>query len=81
MLGTDAEDDGPGHGDQQYRFRGGGIASRPVVDIANESVIVQSSNQTITIEDIGTVFMRLNVRSWQEAFESAGTDTTGGEIQ
>lgn len=64
------------NGNQQYRFRGGGIASRPVIDIANESVIVQSSNQTITIEDIGAVFLHLNVRSWQETFDAATVDTT-----
>ena len=48
---------------------GDGIASRPVVDIVNEDVIVQSSDATITIQAIGQTFFHLNVRSWQETYE------------
>ncbi len=51
---------------------GEGIASRPVVDIINESVIVQSSDATITIEDIGQVFFNLEVQSWQETHDEYG---------
>ncbi len=50
---------------------GDGIASRPVVDIINESVIVQSSDATITIEDIGQVFFNLTVQSWQETHDTS----------
>ncbi|MCP4293404.1 MAG: PQQ-binding-like beta-propeller repeat protein [bacterium] len=61
-------DDGVEDGfDGQRRMdMGEGIASRPVVDIINESVIVQSSDATITIEGIGQVFFNLDVQSWQE---------------
>lgn len=51
---------------------GEGISSRPVVDIINESVIVQSSDATITIEDIGQVFFNLEVQSWQETHSGSG---------
>lgn len=77
-LTTD-DGNGNGSGEPQFRFRGGGIASRPVIDISNETVIIQNSNQTITIEDIGMTFMHLNVRSWQETFEQmndSAADTT-----
>jgi len=46
-----------------------GVASRPVVDIVNETVIVQSSDATITVEQMGTTFFHLTVRSWQENYE------------
>jgi hypothetical protein len=40
-----------------------------VVDIVNETVIVQSSDATITVEEMGTTFFHLTVRSWQENYE------------
>jgi Tfp pilus tip-associated adhesin PilY1 len=58
-------------GQAMTRFRGGGIASRPVLDIVNGTVIVQNSNQTITIVDIGIEYSPLTVKSWQEDFEDA----------
>ncbi len=60
----DGENDGF-DGDRRIEM-GDGIASRPVVDIINESVIVQSSDATITIEGIGQVFQNLTVQAWQE---------------
>jgi type IV pilus assembly protein PilY1 len=50
---------------------GEGIASRPVVDVVNETVIVQSSDASITVQDIGQAFFRLTVRSWRETFNGA----------
>jgi len=46
-----------------------GVASQPVIDIVNETVIVQSSDATITVEDIGQTYFHLTVRSWQETFD------------
>lgn len=66
----DGEDDG--FNGQRRLDMGDGIASRPVVDIVNENVIVQSSDATITIEEIGQVFFNLEVRSWQETHENYG---------
>ena len=66
---TADESNGSGSGAPGFRFRGGGIASRPVIDITNETVIIQNSNQTITVEEIGAVFMHMKVRSWQEQFD------------
>ncbi|MEZ4389180.1 MAG: PilC/PilY family type IV pilus protein [Candidatus Krumholzibacteriia bacterium] len=48
---------------------GDGIASRPVVDVVNETVIVQSSDATILVEDIGQTYFHLTVRAWQENFD------------
>ena len=63
----DGEDD-VWHGDRSIEL-GDGVASRPVVDIVNETVIVQSSDATITVQDIGQNFFHLTVRAWQETFD------------
>jgi type IV pilus assembly protein PilY1 len=62
----DGEDDGWGGG--RSIELGDGVASRPVVDVVNETVIVQSSDASITVQDIGQAFFRLSVRSWRETF-------------
>ncbi|PIE76855.1 hypothetical protein CSA17_00025, partial [bacterium DOLJORAL78_65_58] len=73
----DGEDDGF---DGKRRLdMGDGIASRPVVDIVNEEVIVQSSDATITIEDIGQVFFNLEVKAWQETHDDA-SQPLGGAV-
>jgi type IV pilus assembly protein PilY1 len=46
-----------------------GVASRPVVDVVNETVIVQSSDATIRVQDIGQQYFHLVVRAWQENFD------------
>ena len=70
-----APDDGEEDGFDGSRSMdmGDGIASRPVVDIINETVIVQSSDATITIEEIGQIFFNLKVQSWQENHDDAET--------
>lgn len=52
-----------------YLDLGQGVASRPVIDIVNETVIVQSSDATILVQDIGQTIFRLTVRAWQENFD------------
>jgi type IV pilus assembly protein PilY1 len=56
---------------------GEGVAARPVVDLANESVIVQSSDASIETVPIGVNFLRMTVRSWQENFDSVGAAAVG----
>ncbi len=55
---------------------GEGVASRPVVDIVNENIIVQSSNATIAVQDIGQAIFHLSVRSWQENYDGATQSAT-----
>ena len=56
---------------------GEGIASRPVVDLANEQLIVQSSDATITTAEIGVPLSRITVRSWRENFDDAAATVDG----
>jgi len=48
---------------------GTGIASYPVVDLSTGTVVVQSSDASISVVPIAAQFQRMNVRSWQENFD------------
>ena len=48
---------------------GDGVASRPVVDIVNETAVIQSSDATITVVDIAIDIFHLTVKSWQENYD------------
>ncbi len=48
---------------------GEGIASYPVVDLAQGTVVVQSSDARINVETIQSLYNRLIVRSWQENYD------------
>ncbi len=63
------EDVGDDWNNEIARSLGQGIASRPVVDLANESVIVQSSDATIHEQNIEEELDVLRVRAWQEDFD------------
>lgn len=59
---------------------GDGIASHPVVDLAAGTVVVQSSDASISITPIAGVIQRMTVRSWQENYDSVyQTYEDGGE--
>ena len=45
------------------------MASHPVVDLASGTVVVQSSDASITIAPIAAPIERMNVRSWQENYD------------
>lgn len=47
---------------------GEGVASYPVIDLANGTAVVQKSDASIQVNPIAAVFQRMNVRSWQESF-------------
>jgi len=48
---------------------GEGIASHPVIDLAEGNAIVQSSDASINVERIAAIIEPLRVRSWQENFD------------
>ena len=48
---------------------GEGMASRPVVDIVNETAVIQSSNTQIIVLGIGNPYFRLIVKIWREDFD------------
>ncbi len=49
---------------------GDGVASYPVVDLSSGTVVVQSSDAQIHVNDIAAPITRMSVRSWQENFDS-----------
>jgi len=48
---------------------GDGIASHPVVDLSEGTVVVQSSDASISVVPIAGIIERLRVRSWQENYD------------
>jgi len=47
----------------------GGIASQPVADIVEGTVVIQATDASITVEEISQQYFHLTVRSWQETFD------------
>ncbi len=60
--GTDPED--------RVISLGDGVASYPVVDLSSGTVVVQSSDAQIHVNNIAAPITRMNVRSWQENFNN-----------
>jgi type IV pilus assembly protein PilY1 len=54
---------------------GSGVASKPVVDLVNGEVLVQTSDSRLTVTDIGTP-RNILVNSWREKFD---VQATGGQ--
>jgi type IV pilus assembly protein PilY1 len=48
---------------------GDGIASYPVVDLSEGTVVVQASDASISVVPIAGIIQRLRVRSWQENYD------------
>ncbi len=47
---------------------GAGVASRPVINLAGEEVIVQTSDARLNIQQLSISPQRINVRAWRERF-------------
>jgi type IV pilus assembly protein PilY1 len=61
--------DGMSDPDDRSVDLGAGVASYPVVDLTEGTVVVQSSDASINIEPIASIYQRLVVRSWQESYD------------
>lgn len=55
--------------DDRVESLGEGIASHPVVDLTEGTVVVQSSDTSIDVAPIASIYQRLTVRSWQESYD------------
>jgi len=81
-LANPDEQDGP---EDRVVSLGDGIASYPVVDLAQGTVVVQSSDASISVEKIAGLYDRLEVRSWQEDYQHVQENddppySPGGEL-
>ena len=56
---------------------GEGIASHPVVDLAQGTVVVQSSDASISVTPIAGLVETMTVRSWQESFNIPTGESEG----
>ena len=62
---------------------GDGVASHPVVDLSEGTVVVQSSDASISVIPIAGIIERLRVRSWQENYDHVEepSDSAGNDLQ
>lgn len=60
---------------------GDGVASYPVVDLAQGTVVIQSSDAQIHVEPISADIQRMTVRSWQENFDNVVIPAQQGGVQ
>ncbi len=65
-LAQEAEGDQP---EDRSVSLGDGVASYPVVDLAAGTVVIQSSDAEIHVQDIAAPITPLTVRSWQENYD------------
>jgi type IV pilus assembly protein PilY1 len=67
--------------DDRSSSLGEGIASYPVVDLTEGTVVVQSSDASINVAPIASMFQRLTVRSWQESYDHVDNVTPPVDVQ
>ena len=73
--------DGMSDPDDRAVDLGAGVASYPVVDLTEGTVVVQSSDASINVEPIASIYFRLIVKSWQESYDHVAPVTAPVEIQ
>jgi Tfp pilus tip-associated adhesin PilY1 len=64
----DDDDDGNDTTDGRIVDLGDGIATKPVIDIVNQHVLVQGSDTRIHVEDTQGQIQLLTVRSWRQQY-------------
>ncbi len=82
--GNSIDHDGDGSTDDETRSEtlGDGVASRPVVNLAGEQLIVQTSDARLNIQNLVLPPQRIRVRAWREQFDvdpSLVTQATSGQ--
>ena len=50
------------------------MASRPVADLVEGNLVVQTSDARLNVMSLTTRAPRIQVRSWKETFPASGTD-------
>lgn len=70
---VDSDDDGDLDDEDVAMALGRGVASRPVVNLAAEELIVQTSDARLNIEDLLIGPQRIRVRAWRQQFQTATT--------
>ncbi len=75
-MAKDAESEDP---EDRSVSLGDGVASYPVVDLSSGTVVVQSSDAQIHVNDIAAPITRMTVRSWQENYDNV-TIPQGGQM-
>ena len=69
QTGDGPEDSEDGDHYPRVESLGEGIASHPVIDLASGKVVIQGSDATLHVEELGADYFHLIVHSWQESFD------------
>ena len=72
-IAVDSDDDGDLGDESIADSLGRGVASRPVVNLAAEELIVQTSDARLSIEDLLIGPQRIRVRAWRQQFQTVNT--------
>mgnify|MGYP001213522369 CR=1 FL=1 len=64
----DDDDDGNDSTDGRVKELGDGIATKPVIDLVNENILVQGSDTRIHVQDTLGQIRLLTVRSWHQQY-------------
>lgn len=76
----DRDEDGETTDESRSESLGEGVASRPVVNLAGEELIVQTSDARLNIQDLAIPPERIQVRAWREQYGvDAVNATTEGQ--
>ena len=77
----DEDEDGDLDDESRSESLGTGVASRPVVNLAGEELIVQTSDARLTIEELSAAPQKVLVRAWRERYDAAlqPQPETGGD--
>ncbi len=67
----DRDEDDDLDDEDRSQHLGTGIASRPVVNLAREEIIVQTSDARLNVIDMASRPQRILVRAWRERFDNA----------
>jgi type IV pilus assembly protein PilY1 len=78
--GSDVDNDGEENQETEDRVEalGDGVASKPVINLRDETVIVQTSDARLNMMDLRTPPQWMTVRAWRERFEQLNVE--GGQV-
>lgn len=71
----DRDEDDDLDDEDRSQHLGTGIASRPVVNLAREEIIVQTSDARLNVINMASRPQRILVRAWRERFDNAAVQT------
>jgi len=67
---VDSDDDDEIDDENRSESLGSGVASRPVVNLAGEQLIVQTSDARLNVEELSIAPQKVMIRAWRERYDN-----------